>query len=106
MAAPRKIIISSLLTASHLLNYSFVDSYSLCMHGILLKQFVFQLALEPEKYLREMVFFVFVFLIAVKSLGSVRPGVVSLGQLPGLTLSAPPPISCPPTHTFIKSREL
>ena len=56
MAAPRKSIISSLLTASHLLNYSFVDSYSLCMHGILSKQFVFQLALEPEKYLRESVF--------------------------------------------------
>lgn len=52
VAAPRKIISSDLLTASHLLNYSFVDSYPLCMCSILLKQFVFQLALEPERCLR------------------------------------------------------
>lgn len=43
VAAPRKIIISGLLTASHLLNYSFVDSHSLCIHRILLKQLMFQL---------------------------------------------------------------
>lgn len=60
--APRKIIILSSLTPSHLLNYSFVDSNSLCMHGILLKQFIFRFALGPDACLRDDIF-VFEFLI-------------------------------------------